>query len=101
MCDKSSLDRAGGSRRSPARYVLGALTVKTQRADRPGLLSVVALLADVPAEGLKRGQVGTIVETLDDETVLVEFSDDRGRAYAVVPCAISEVMTLRYEPQTA
>jgi len=75
--------------------------MKTQQTDRPELLSVVALLADLPAEGLARGQVGTVVETLDDKTVLVEFSDDQGRAFAVVPCASSDLMALRYEPQTA
>jgi len=33
-------------------------------------------------------QVGTIVEQLDESTALVEFSDDEGRAYAIVrrPC---------------
>ena len=33
-----------------------------------------------------RGQVGAIVEMHDDTTVLVEFSDDLGRAYAIAPC---------------
>ena len=31
----------------------------------PHLLDVVALLSDVPAHGLLRGQVGTVVELLD------------------------------------
>ena len=39
------------------------------------MLDVVALLADRMAEGLGRGQVGTVVESLGDNTVLVEFSD--------------------------
>ena len=39
------------------------------------VLDVVALLTDAPAEGLQRGQVGTIVEPLNEATVLVEFSD--------------------------
>ena len=52
----------------------------------PSLLDVVALLADVPGEGLARGQVGTVVKQLDDKVLLVEFSDDQGRAYAVAPC---------------
>ena len=45
----------------------------------PALLEVVALLDDRPEHGLVRGQVGTIVEELDDATVLVEFSDDEGQ----------------------
>jgi hypothetical protein len=46
----------------------------------------VALLADLPAQRLARGQVGTVVEQLDDKTLLVEFSDDKGSAYAIAPC---------------
>ena len=67
----------------------------------PSLLDVVALLADRPSEVLARGQVGTVVETLPDEAVLVEFSDDQGRPYAVVPCRRSELLVLHYEPHAA
>ena len=65
------------------------------------MLDVVALLADISAEGLARGQVGTVVELLDERTVLVEFSDDQGRAYAVVPCPRAELLVLHYVPQAA
>ena len=58
---------------------------KRPKSEGPSVLDVVALLKDLPAEGLERGQVGTIVEQLDDRTSLVEFSDDEGRAYAVAP----------------
>lgn len=68
---------------------------------KPSVLDVVALLADRPADDLARGQVGTVVESLDDETVLVEFSDDTGRAYALVPCPQSELLALHYVPQAA
>jgi len=67
----------------------------------PLVLDVVALLSDRPANALTRGQVGTVVETLKDDAVLVEFSDDEGRPYAVVPCGRSELLVLHYEPQTA
>jgi len=67
----------------------------------PSVLDVVALLADLPAHGLARGQVGTIVELLDEETVLVEFSDEQGRAYAITPCPRSELLVLRYVTQAA
>ena len=53
---------------------------KGAKNERPSLLDVVALLTDRPAQRLARGQVGTIVEQLDDKTLLVEFSDDQGRA---------------------
>jgi Domain of unknown function (DUF4926) len=63
------------------------------------VLDVVALLADLPAENLSRGQVGTVVELLDEKTALVEFSDDDGRAYAVVACAYADLLVLHYEPE--
>jgi hypothetical protein len=68
---------------------------------QPAVLDVVALLADLPAERLARGQVGTVVEPLDERTVLVEFTDDRGRAYAIAPCPRSELLVLHYVPQAA
>jgi hypothetical protein len=39
------------------------------------LLSVVALLEDMPEKGLLRGQVGTVVEILAPGVFEVEFSD--------------------------
>jgi len=56
----------------------------------PSPLDVVALLSDIPAERLARGQVGTVVEQLDNDNSLVEFSDEQGRAYAIVPCPRTE-----------
>jgi Domain of unknown function (DUF4926) len=67
----------------------------------PELHDVVALLDDIPAQNLSRGQVGTVVETLSKDTVLVEFSDDDGRAYAIVPVATAQVLLLHYEPEAA
>jgi hypothetical protein len=69
--------------------------------DFPSLLDVVALLKDNPVQRLARGQVGSIVERLDDETFLVEFSDEQGRAYAVIPCAQTDLLVLRYVPEAA
>jgi hypothetical protein len=71
------------------------------RAERPSLLDVVALLADLPAAGLARGQVGTVVESLDEKTALVEFSGDDGRAFAVVPCPRDALLVLHYVPEPA
>jgi hypothetical protein len=69
--------------------------------ESPSLLDVVALLNDIPAEHLARGQVGTVVEQLDRQTVLVEFSDDQGRAYAIAPCRQAELLVQHYDPQAA
>jgi len=70
------------------------------RIEGPALLDVVALLTDLPAHRLARGQVGTIVDQLDGKALLVEFSDDQGRAYAVAPCAPDDLLILHYMPET-
>jgi hypothetical protein len=80
---------------------LGAVVKARKRTEEPTLLDVVALLTDLPAQGLARGQVGTIVEQLDDKTALVEFSDDEGRAYAIAPCPRAELLVLHYVPEAA
>ena len=74
---------------------------KGAKHKEPSLLDVVALLKEVPAQQLARGQVGTIVEELDDKTLLVEFSDDQGRAYAVEPCRRDDLLVLHYVPEAA
>jgi hypothetical protein len=66
---------------------------------QPDLLDAVALLADVPAHRLSRGQVGTVVEFLDETTSLVEFSDEQGHAYALAPCPRADLLTLHYVPE--
>jgi len=64
-------------------------------------LDVVALLHDAPAKGLVAGQVGTVVETLAEGVFEVEFSDDSGRAYAMVPLRADALMILHYSPVEA
>lgn len=46
------------------------------------LLDAVALAEDLPERGLKQGEVGTVVELLDNDVFEVEFSDDTGKTYA-------------------
>lgn len=69
--------------------------------NKPSLLDVVALLADHPAENLARGQVGTVVELLDSNNALVEFNDDSGQAYAIVPCRRDQLLVLHYARRAA
>jgi hypothetical protein len=76
-------------------------TKKGTRNERPSVLDVVALLADLPAQRLARGQVGTVVEQLDNKTLLVEFSDDKGCAYAIAPCQRADLLILHYVPEAA
>jgi hypothetical protein len=73
----------------------------SESGDAPSVLGTVALLSDLPARGLVRGQVGAIVETLDDATVLVVFSDDQGRAYVIAPCPREALLMLRTMPRAA
>ncbi len=76
-------------------------TKRHTRNEAPSLLDVVALLADLPGQRLARGQVGTVVEQLDDKTLLVEFSADQGCAYAVAPCQVADLLVLHYVPEAA
>lgn len=73
----------------------------SERSSRPSLLNVVALLVDLPSAGLARGHVGTVVEELGGDTVLIEFSGDDGRGYAIVPCATADLLVLHYAPEAA
>ena len=65
------------------------------------LLATVALTEDLPGENLCKGQVGTVVELLAPGAFLVEFSDDDGWTYAVVPLKIHQLLVLHYKPSEA
>ena len=78
------------------------MTATTEPGDRgTDFLSAVALLRNLPQYGLVRGQVGTVIEPLDETTTLVEFSDDDGCAYAIVPCPRDALLVLRTAPLAA
>ena len=62
------------------------------------LLSVVALLEDPAGESVRRGQVGTIVERLAPGVYEVEFNDDEGRTYAMLPLRADQLLPLHHEP---
>ena len=62
------------------------------------MLSVVALLDDVPERGLLRGQAGTVVEGLGRGVYEVEFSDDSGQTYASLALRSGQLMRLHHEP---
>ena len=81
---------------------LGIVMSDSKKAAAPlADLDIVALLVDRPADRLARGQVGTAVDTLGESDVLVEFSDDDGRAYPIVPCTSADLLPLRYLPRAA
>jgi hypothetical protein len=57
----NSLDCANRRKSTEVRHLLGAVMKAEKRTNDkgPSVLDVVALLTDLPAEGLVRGQVGT------------------------------------------
>jgi hypothetical protein len=62
------------------------------------LLDVVALTENVPDKGLVRGQVGTVVEVYAPDAFEVEFCDDDGRTYALLPLRAKQLMLLHHRP---
>jgi len=62
------------------------------------LLDVVALTEDIPAHGLLRGQVGTVVESLGPDMFEIEFVDNDGRTYATRSLKSSQLLALHYQP---
>jgi hypothetical protein len=59
--------------------------------------AVVALLEDKPERGLRRGQVGTVVEPLAPGVFEVEFSDNEGRTYASLALRSDQIMVLHHD----
>ncbi len=62
------------------------------------LLDVVALTEDIPERGLRRGQVGTVVELLGPGVFEVEFADNEGRTYATLSLQAKQLLVLHYQP---
>jgi hypothetical protein len=62
------------------------------------VLDVVALTEDISDRGLLRGQVGTVVESLGLGVFEVEFVDNDGRTYAMLPLKSSQLLVLHYQP---
>jgi len=60
------------------------------------LLDVVALTVNLPEYGLRRGQVGTIVEILKPNVYEIEFSDEDGQAYNFKALTEDQLMHLYY-----
>ena len=65
------------------------------------LHDVVATLEAIPVAHLAKGQVGTIVDHLSDDVVLVEFADLGGVTYALEPIPLSKLIELHHTPAMA
>jgi hypothetical protein len=59
-------------------------------------LDVVATLEEIPSAQLAKGQVGTVVDVLSDNVVLVEFADFDGIAYAIEPLPVIKLIELHH-----
>jgi hypothetical protein len=69
--------------------------------DEIKVLDVVALTEDVQRHGLRRGEVGTVVERWQDGAYEVEFSDDSGEAYAFAALRPEQLMKLHFRKDEA
>lgn len=65
------------------------------------VLDVVALVEDLNSEGLRRGEVGTVVEKWKDGVFEVEFSDNSGNAYAFAALRPEQIMKLHFRKDEA
>jgi mRNA interferase MazF len=97
--------RHGRSKQRLATYARTLIGNTMRMSDEIRLLDVVALLEDVPSEGLSRGEVGTVVEIFADKpdlpgAFLVEFSDRNGESYAFAHLHPQQLVKLRYRDAT-
>lgn len=65
------------------------------------LLDIVVLNEDLPAEGLRRGNIGTVIELLEDDAFLVEFVSSKGAVYAQTLLRTRQLLKVFYEPVEA
>jgi hypothetical protein len=61
------------------------------------LFAPVALLRDLPEQGLKRGQVGTVVEIYSPLDAEVEFIDGEGHTYALTTLRAHDLIRLHHQ----
>ena len=69
--------------------------------DEIKMLDVVAVTEDIAEHGLRRGEVGTVVDRWKDGAYEVEFSDDSGEAYAFVALRAEQLMKLYFRKDEA
>lgn len=61
------------------------------------LLDTVALLKNIPEKKLVTGQVGTIVEKIENNIFEIEFTNKMGIAIAIVAIHQQDLLLLHYE----
>ncbi|WKN42116.1 DUF4926 domain-containing protein [Tunicatimonas pelagia] len=75
--------------------------MKKNRIDKSPLklLDVVALLKDIPEEKLVKGQVGTVVEELDEAVYEIEFANKQGETLVNLALSSEDLMLLHFETE--
>jgi hypothetical protein len=58
------------------------------------LLDTVVLVHDLPAQGLRRGDLGAVVEVYDDGAIEVEFVRASGKTQALVTLRAADVRAI-------
>ncbi len=61
------------------------------------ILDVVALMVAMPEKGLKKGQVGTVVEEWEKGVFEVEFSNKKGQPIAFLAANEKDLLLLHFE----
>lgn len=69
--------------------------------DEIKILDVVAVTEAVPEHGLRRGEVGTVVDRWEDGAFEVEFSDETGEAYAFATLRADQLIPLYHRKREA
>jgi hypothetical protein len=62
------------------------------------LLDIIALTENLPQHNLQRSQVGTIVEILAPNIYDIDFSNNNGQTYALLPLHHSQLLKLHHNP---
>ena len=65
------------------------------------LWDTVVVSTDLPIEKLRKGSLGTVVETFDDASYLVEFANSEGVTYAMPVLTASQLIKVYQEPVDA
>jgi hypothetical protein len=60
-------------------------------------LDLVVLTVDLPSHSLFKGQVGTVVAPVSDNTFEVEFADDQWQTFGLLTLDASQIIKLHFE----
>jgi cyclic pyranopterin phosphate synthase len=61
----------------------------------------IALERDIPKRGLRAGDVGTVVQVVENDGVVAEFIDDTGATTAVVDLTAADIRMVKQNKETA